>query len=63
MVWEGASGSSQEPPLLSADDGTLLKEGMTLSLRLCVTAPETGLAMLGDTVCLSGNGPEILTSL
>jgi len=55
--------SGQELPLLSADDGTLLKEGMTLSLRLAVTAPETGLAMLGDTVCLSGNGPEILTSL
>ena len=55
--------SGQELPPLSADDGTLLKEGMTLSLRLAVTAPETGLAMLGDTVCLSGNGPEILTSL
>ena len=55
--------SGQELPLLSADDGTLLKEGMTLSLRLAVTAPETGLAMLGDTVRLSGNGPEILTSL
>jgi Xaa-Pro dipeptidase len=55
--------SGQEPPLLSADDDTLLREQMTLSLRLCVTTPETGLTMLGDTVCLSGNGPEILTSL
>jgi Xaa-Pro aminopeptidase len=55
--------SCQEPPLLSADDDTVLKEGMTLSLRLAVTAPETGLTMLGDTVCLSGNGLEILTSL
>ncbi len=55
--------SCQEPPLLSADDDTLLREGMTLSLSLAVTTPETGLAMLGDTVHLSGNGPEILTSL
>jgi Xaa-Pro aminopeptidase len=53
----------QEPPLFSADDDTVLKEGMTLSLRLCVTTPETGLAMLGNTVHLSGNGPEILASL
>ena len=55
--------SGLELPLLSADDDTVLREGMTLSFRLAVTAPETGLAMLGDTVCLSGNGPEILTSL
>ena len=59
--------SCQEPPLLSADDDTVLREGMTLSLRLAVTTPETGLAMLGDTVHLSGKepgkSPEILTTL
>jgi Xaa-Pro aminopeptidase len=55
--------SCQEHPLLSADDDTVLKEGMTLSLSLAVTVPETGLTMLGDTVHLSGKEPEILTVL
>ena len=55
--------SSRELPLFSPDDDTVLKEGMTLSLRLAVTTPDTGLAMIGDTCCLSGKGSELLTFL
>jgi Xaa-Pro aminopeptidase len=53
--------SLQEPPQLIGEDKTLLKEGMCLTLRLAVKDRELGAFMIGNTLHLSKNGPEVLT--
>ena len=51
----------QEFPLLIEEDRTQLKEGMCFTLRLAIKNGEMGAVMIGDTIHLSKNGPEILT--
>jgi Xaa-Pro aminopeptidase len=51
----------QEFPLLTGEDKTLLKEGMCFTLRLALEDRKLGAVMLGDTIHLSKEGPEILT--
>ena len=51
----------QEFPLLTGEDKTLLKEGMCFTLRLALKDRKLGAVMIGDTIHLSKEGPEILT--
>ncbi|MFC2012413.1 M24 family metallopeptidase [Chloroflexota bacterium] len=50
----------QEPPVLSERDTTPFKEGMCLAVRLAIRDDDKGAVMIGDTVYLSANGPEVL---
>jgi Xaa-Pro dipeptidase len=58
---QGIGLSLQEFPLLSEEDAGFLKEGMCFTLRLAIKDKETGAMMIGDTIYLSKNGPEVLT--
>ena len=51
----------QELPNIKADDATILKEGVCLGFHAAIKDPTQGIVMLGDTVCLAKDGPEILT--
>jgi Xaa-Pro dipeptidase len=58
---QGIGLSLQEFPVITSKDETLLKEGMCLTLRLAVKNEELGAVMVGDTIHVSKNGPEVLT--
>jgi Xaa-Pro aminopeptidase len=60
---QGIGLSLRERPFLSKTETSRLREGMCLSLRLAIKGDETGLAMTGETICLSKDGPEVLTRL
>ncbi len=51
----------QESPVITEEDATLLKEGMCLTLRLAIKDADLGAIMMGDTIHLSKDGPEVLT--
>jgi len=51
----------QEFPVIAEKDGTLLKEGMCLTLRLGIKDKEKGALFAANTIYLSKNGPEVLT--
>ena len=55
--------SLRESPLLSRTETSRFQEGMCLSLRLAIKGDETGLALTGETIYLSPDGPEVLTRL
>jgi len=57
---QGIGLSLQEPPFLSDEDPTQLQEGMCLTFRLAIKNREMGAIMMGDTIHLSKNGPEVL---
>ena len=58
---QGIGLSLQEFPLLAGEDISPFKEGMCLTLRLAIKNKEMGAMMIGDTIYLSKNGPEVLT--
>jgi Xaa-Pro dipeptidase len=58
---QGIGLSIQEFPLFTDEDATPLQEGMCLTFRLAIKHGEMGTIMMGDTIYLSKNGPEILT--
>lgn len=58
---QGIGLSPAEYPILTGDDPTTLREGMTFSLRLGIHDPKLGAIMSGDTIYLSRKGCEILT--
>jgi Xaa-Pro dipeptidase len=60
---QGIGLSLRERPFLSKTETSRFQEGMCLSLRLAVKGDETGLAMTGETIYLSPDGPEVLTRL
>jgi Xaa-Pro dipeptidase len=58
---QGIGLSSEEFPLIAAREKVVLREGMCLTLRLAIKDPEAGAVMIGNTVYVSKNGPEVLT--
>jgi Xaa-Pro dipeptidase len=62
FVGHGIGLELNEPPLLARNSGALLKAGMVLALEMHLMEP-SGLALkLEDTVFITPNGVEILTS-
>ncbi len=51
----------QEFPNISSEEATLLQEGMCLAFHIALKDKASGELMLGDTVCLSKDGPMPLT--
>jgi Xaa-Pro aminopeptidase len=60
-VGQGIGLSPLEAPLISKGEQTILKPGMCFSLHLGVRNKETAAAVMGETVCLSRRGAEVLT--
>jgi Xaa-Pro aminopeptidase len=58
---QGIGLSIQEPPIFTDEDATSLQEGMCLTFRLAIKHGEMGTFMMGDTIYLSKDGPEVLT--
>ncbi|MFC2007893.1 M24 family metallopeptidase [Chloroflexota bacterium] len=58
---QGVGLSLQEFPIISEEDVTELKEGMSLTLRLVVQDRAVGVIMTGHTICLAKDGIEVLT--
>jgi Xaa-Pro dipeptidase len=58
---QGIGLSTHEFPQISNKDETVLKEGMCFTLRLGIKDPERGALFIGNTLCLSKKGPEVLT--
>lgn len=58
---QGIGLSLQEFPEITEGERSLLKEGMCLTLRLSIQDSEKGAVMVGHTVHVSKNGPEVLT--
>jgi Xaa-Pro dipeptidase len=58
---QGIGMSMHELPVIDEDDNTQLKEGMCLTLRLAMKDRKLGATMTGNTLCLTKDGPEILT--
>lgn len=58
---EGIGLSLQEPPIISDGDATSLTEGMCLTVHLAVRDNAMGAVMMGNTLYLSENSPEVLT--
>jgi Xaa-Pro aminopeptidase len=52
--------SRKELPLLNEEDTTILREGMTITLRLAVDMPGPGVVMMGNTLNIIGNKTEVL---
>ncbi len=62
FVGHGIGLELNEPPLLARDSRTVLKAGMALAIEMHLLEPE-GLALkLEDTVFITPNAVEILTS-
>ena len=51
----------EEFPLIAEREKEMLAKGMCLTLRLAIKDSEAGAVMIGNTVSLSKNGPEVLT--
>jgi Xaa-Pro dipeptidase len=58
---QGIGLSLHEFPWITSDEQTSLKEGMCLTLRLGLQDHMRGTFMLGNTLLLSKDGPEVLT--
>jgi Xaa-Pro aminopeptidase len=58
---QGIGLSPGEPPSLSGDDRTPLKEGMCVTVRLMVQDETQGAAVIGNTLLLTKKRAEILT--
>ena len=58
---QGIGLSPKEPPMIAKEDRSILKAGMCLSLLLGVRNKAMGPTLLGETICLSRIGPEVLT--
>jgi Xaa-Pro aminopeptidase len=53
--------SPEEPPVMGDKDPNRLAEGMCLVLRIAIEDQERGAVMMGNTICLSEAGTEVLT--
>jgi Xaa-Pro dipeptidase len=51
----------EEFPLIAEREKEMLAKGLCLTLRLAIKDPEAGAVMIGNTLFLSKNGPEVLT--
>lgn len=58
---QGIGLSLQEAPFLDESETGRFQEGMCLALQLAARHEEAGFAVMGETVYLSGSGPEVLT--
>ena len=58
---EGIGLGLEEFPLIAEREKEMLAKGMCLTLRLAIKDPEAGAVMIGNTVYVSKNGPEVLT--
>jgi Xaa-Pro aminopeptidase len=58
---QGIGLSPKEAPVIAGEDRSILKTGMCLSLFLGVRNRAAGPTVLGETICLSRTGPEVLT--
>ncbi len=58
---QGIGQSTNELPVITEEDASELKEGMCLTLRLLMRDKEMGAFMIGNTIHLSKDGPELLT--
>ena len=58
---QGIGLSLEEFPLIAEREKEILAKGMCLTLRLAIKDAEAGSVMMGNTVSLSKNGPEVLT--
>ncbi len=57
---DGVGLSCREAPFLDGKDATPFSEGMCLSLRMAIPDKKTGAIMIGNTICLTAAGPELL---
>jgi Xaa-Pro aminopeptidase len=57
---DGIGLSCRESPFLDGKDATPFSEGMCLSLRMAIPDEKTGAVMIGNTLCLTAEGPELL---
>ncbi len=58
---QGIGLSPHETPVITEEEATAFKAGMCFTLRLALTNPELGAAMIGETIHLSPGGFEVLT--
>ena len=58
---DGVGLSSSEAPFLDRKDTTPFSEGMCLSLRMTIPNEETGSIMIGNTICITNAGAEVIT--
>jgi Xaa-Pro aminopeptidase len=58
---QGVGLSLREAPFLDESDTGRFQEGMCLALQLAARNKEGGFAVMGETVYLSGIGPDVLT--
>jgi len=58
---QGIGQSTNELPVITEEDASELKEGMCLTLRLAMRDKEMGAFMMGNTIHLSKDSPELLT--
>lgn len=63
FVGHGLGLEIDEPPLLSPKDGTVIEENMTFTTELFIVHPEFGEVKLEDTLLMTKDGPELLTTL
>lgn len=65
-IWEYGIGqgiglSLQEFPVINKEEKSVFKESMCLTLRLAIKDREMGTIMVGNTIHVSKNGPEVLS--
>jgi len=58
---DGIGLSRREAPFLDGEDTTPFEHGMCLSLRMILPDEKRGALMASNTICLSENGPDVLT--
>lgn len=58
---QGIGLGPREAPLLNESEAGRFQEGMCLAIESAARNKEGGFAIMGETVHLSGNGPDVLT--
>lgn len=58
---DGVGLSCSEAPFLDGKDTTPFSEGMCLSLRMTIPDEKTGSMMIGNTICITDAGAEVIT--
>jgi Xaa-Pro dipeptidase len=62
MAGHGVGRTSHEPPFSTADDETVLLPGMTITVEPAIRLAQVGSINVEDTVVVTGNGMESLTT-
>jgi len=57
---DGIGLSCREAPFLDGRDNTPLSEGMSFSLHMVIPDAQTGAIMIGNTICITAAGPELM---